>query len=121
MHRYNDQTVSKIRLDYLHKMQQTYSTELKDVEYKLSNDPTLNEKKELTKKQADLNAKILETNEYDEKVAHIADQRISIDLDDGVAVNYAKFSVKNPKTGKDESILANSKDIVKKQKNSKEE
>ena len=121
MHRYNDQTVSKIRLDYLHKMQQTYATELKDVEYKLNNNPTLNEKKELTKKQADLNAKILETNDYDEKIAHIADQRISIDLDDGVAVNYAKFSVKNPKTGKDESILANSKDIVKKQKNSKEE
>lgn len=121
MHRYNDQTVSKIRLDYLHKMQQTYATELKDVEYKLNNNPTLNEKKELTKKQADLNAKILETNEYDEKVAHIADQRISIDLDDGVAVNYGKFSVKNPKTGKEESILANSKDIVKKTKNSKEE
>lgn len=121
MHRYNDQTVSKIRLDYLHKMQQTYATELKDVEYKLNNNPTLNEKKELTKKQADLNAKILETNEYDEKIAHIADQRISIDLDDGVAVNYGKFSVKNPKTGKEESILANSKDIVKKSKNSKEE
>ena len=121
MHRYNDQTVSKIRLDYLHKMQQTYATELKDVEYKLSNDLTLSEKKELTKKQADLNAKILETNEYDEKIAHIADQRISIDLDDGVAVNYGKFSVKNPKTGKEESILANSKDIVKKTKNSKEE
>lgn len=121
MHRYNDQTVSKIRLDYLHKMQQTYATELKDIEYKLNNNPTLSEKKELTKKQADLNAKILETNEYDEKVAHIADQRISIDLDDGVAVNYGKFSVKNPKTGKDESILANSKEIIKKTKNSKEE
>lgn len=121
MHRYNDQTVSKIRLDYLHKMQHTYETELKDVEYKLSGELTLNEKKELTKKQADLNAKLQETNEYDEKIAHIADQRISIDLDDGVAYNYAKFSVKNPKTGKDESILANSKDIVKKTKNSKEE
>ena len=106
MHRYNDQTVSKIRLDYLHKMQHTYETELKDVEYKLSGELTLNEKKELTKKQADLNAKLQETNEYDEKIAHIADQRISIDLDDGVVVNYAKFSVKNPKTGKDESILA---------------
>lgn len=121
MHRYNDQTVSKIRLDYLHKMQQTYATELKDVEYKLSNDLSLSDKKELTKKQADLNAKLQETNEYDEKIAHIADQRISIDLDDGVAVNYGKFSVKNPKTGKDESILANSKEIVKKTKNSKEE
>ena len=121
MHRYNDQTVSKIRLDYLHKMQQTYATELKDVEYKLSNDLSLSDKKELTKKQADLNAKLQETNEYDEKIAHIADQRISIDLDDGVAVNYAKFSVRNPKTGKEESILANSKDIVKKTKNSKEE
>lgn len=106
MHRYNEGVVSKVRLDYLHKMQNTYQKELNDIDEKLQNDILLNEKKELTKKQADLNAKLLETKEYDEKIAHVADMKISIDLDDGVLVNYAKFSVKNPKTGKDESILA---------------
>lgn len=106
MHRYNEGLVSKIRLDYLHRMQNTYEKELKEISDKMNNDVDLAGKRELSKRQADISAKLQETNEYDEKIAHIADQKIKIDLDDGVAVNYAKFSVKNPKTGKDESILA---------------
>lgn len=106
MHRYNEGLVSKIRLDYLHRIQNTYEKELKEIGDKLNNDVDLTSKRELSKRQADISAKLQETNEYDEKIAHIADQRIKIDLDDGVVVNYAKFSVKNPKTGKDESILA---------------
>lgn len=106
MHRYNEGLVSKIRLDYLHRMQNTYEKELKEILDKLNDDVDLTIKRELSKRQADISAKLQETNEYDEKIAHIADQKIKIDLDDGVVVNYAKFSVKNPKTGKDESILA---------------
>ena len=106
MHRYNEGLVSKIRLDYLHRMQNTYEKELKDISEKLNGDVDLTSKRELSKRQADISAKLQEANEYDEKIAHIADQKIKIDLDDGVAVNYAKFSVKNPKTGKEESILA---------------
>ena len=119
MHRYNKGTVSKIRLDYLHKIQNTYEIELNVINQKMVENISLQEKKELTKKQAEINAKLQETKEYDEKIAHIADQTIEIDLDDGVAINYSKFSVKNPKTGKEESILANSKDIA--IKNKKEE
>ncbi len=106
MHRYNEGLVSKIRLDYLHRMQNTYEKELKEIVARLNNDVDLATKRDLSKRQADISAKLQETNEYDEKIAHIADQKIKIDLDDGVVVNYAKFSVKNPKTGKDESILA---------------
>ena len=106
MHRYNEGLVSKIRLDYLHRMQNTYEKELKEISDKLNDDVDLTSKRELSKRQADISAKLQETNEYDEKIAHIADQKIKIDLDDGVVVNYAKFSVKNPKTGKNESILA---------------
>lgn len=106
MHRYNEGLVSKIRLDYLHRMQNTYEKELKEITDRLNNDVDLATKRELAKRQADISAKLQETNEYDEKIAHIADQKLKIDLDDGVLVNYAKFSVKNPKTGKDESILA---------------
>lgn len=106
MHRYNEGLVSKIRLDYLHKIQNIYEKELKEISDKLDGNIDLTKKRELAKKQADISAKLQETKEYDEKIAHIADQRIKIDLDDGVVVNYAKFSVKNPKTGKDESILA---------------
>ncbi len=106
MHRYNEGVVSKIRLDYLHRMQNAYERELKEIANKLNDEMDLLNKRELSKKQSDISAKLQETNEYDEKIAHIADQKIKINLDDGVSVNYAKFSVKNPKTGKDESILA---------------
>lgn len=91
MHRYNENTVPKIRLDYLHKLQNTYQTLLSDVDYKLTTELSMNEKKELSKKQIDINNKLTEISEYDEKIAHIADMKISIDLDDGVTVNYAKF------------------------------
>ena len=91
MHRYNENLVPKIRLDYLHRMQTTYEKLLSDINYKLTTELSMTDKKETQKRQADLNAKLQEIKEYDEKIAHIANQRISIDLDDGVKVNYAKF------------------------------
>ena len=89
--RYNENTVPKVRLDYLHRIQTTYEKLLSDVNYKLTTELSMNEKKEIQKRQTDLNAKLQEIKEYDEKIAHIANQRISIDLDDGVTVNYDKF------------------------------
>ncbi len=106
MHRYNENLVPKIRLDYLHRMQATYEKMLDDIKYKLNTELSMTDKKEILKRQANLNAKLQETKEYDEKIAHIANQRIKIDLDDGVKVNYEKFSFENPKTHKIESILA---------------
>ena len=91
MHRYNENLVPKIRLDYLHRMQTTYEKILSDINYKLTTELSMTDKKEAQKRQADLNAKLQEIKEYDEKIAHIANQRISIDLDDGVKVNYEKF------------------------------
>lgn len=91
MHRYNENLVPKIRLDYLHRMQTTYEKLLSDINYKLTTELSMTDKKEAQKRQANLNAKLQEIKEYDEKIAHIANQRISIDLDDGVKVNYEKF------------------------------
>ena len=91
MHRYNENTVPKVRLDYLHRIQNTYDKLLADVNYKLTTELSVSDKKIAQNRQADLNAKLQEIKEYDEKIAHIANQRISIDLDDGVTVNYAKF------------------------------
>ena len=91
MHRYNENLVPKIRLDYLHRVQTTYEKLLSDINYKLTTELSMTDKKETQKKQADLNAKLQEIKEYDEKIAHIANQRISIDLDDGVKVNYENF------------------------------
>ena len=91
MHRYNENLIPKARLDYLHRVQTTYEKLLSDVNYKLTTDLSMIDKKEAKNRQVDLNAKLNEIKEYDEKIAHIANQRISIDLDDGVKVNYEKF------------------------------
>ena len=91
MHRYNENLIPKARLDYLHRVQTTYEKLLSDVNYKLTTELSMLDKKEAQKRQADLNAKLQEIKEYDEKIAHIANQRISIYLDDGVKVNYEKF------------------------------
>lgn len=91
MHRYNENLVPKIRLNYVHRMQNIYEKLLSDINYKLTTKLSMNDKKEAQKRQADLNAKLQEIKEYDEKIAHIANQRVSIDLDNGVKVNYEKF------------------------------
>lgn len=91
MHRYNENLIPKARLDYLHRVQTTYEKLLSDVNYKLTTDLSMTDKKDAKNKQTDLMAKLQEIKEYDEKIAHIANQRISIDLDDGVKVNYEKF------------------------------
>lgn len=91
MHRYNENTVPKIRLDYLHRVQNTYDKLLADVNYKLTTELSVSDKKIAQNRQAVLNAKLQEITAYDEKIAHIANQRINIDLDDGVTTNYDKF------------------------------
>lgn len=91
MHRYNENLIPKVRLDYLHRIQTTYEKLLSDISYKLTTELSMSDKKAAQNRQADLNAKLQEIKEYDEKIAHIANQRISIDLDDGVKVNYDKF------------------------------
>ena len=91
MHRYNENLIPKARLDYLHRIQTTYEKLLSDVNYRLTTELSMTDKKEAKNRQTDLNAKLQEIKEYDEKIAHIANQRISIDLDDGVKVNYEKF------------------------------
>ena len=91
MHRYNENLIPKARLDYLHRVQTTYEKLLSDVNYRLTTELSMTDKKEAKNRQTDLMAKLQEVKEYDEKIAHIANQRISIDLDDGVKVNYEKF------------------------------
>ena len=91
MHRYNENLIPKARLDYLHRVQTTYEKLLSDVNYRLTTELSMTDKKEAKNRQTDLMAKLQEIKEYDEKIAHIANQRISIDLDDGVKTNYEKF------------------------------
>ena len=91
MHRYDDATVSNIRTNYLLKVQETYENLLKDIEERLEKEESGAEIRKLEKQKQDLSSKLQEIIDYDEEIKHLADQRIKIDLDDGVKVNYAKF------------------------------
>ena len=90
MHRYQPDTIARIRTDYVHEQQARYRTAIADLETRIANAST-GERVKLNKQLKTLNDQTTEIHEYEEKIHHLADQMISIDLDDGVKVNYAKF------------------------------
>ena len=90
MHRYQPDTIARIRTDYVHEQQARYRTAIADLEARAANAST-SERVKLNKQLKALNEQATEIHAYEEKIHHLADQMISIDLDDGVKVNYAKF------------------------------
>ena len=90
MHRYQPDTIARIRTDYVHEQQARYRTAIGDLEQRLANAST-GERVKLNKKLTTLQAQDTEIRTYEEKIHHLADQMISIDLDDGVKKNYAIF------------------------------
>ena len=90
MHRYQPDTIARVRTDYVHEQQARYRTAIADLETRIVNAST-SERVKLNKQLKTLNDQATEIHEYEEKIHHLADQMISIDLDDGVKVNYAKF------------------------------
>ena len=90
MHRYQPDTIARIRTDYVHEQQARYRTAIADLEQRIANVST-GERVKLNKKLTTLQAQDTEIRTYEEKVHHLADQMISIDLDDGVKKNYAIF------------------------------
>lgn len=91
MHRWQPDTIARVRTDYVHEMQSRYRTAIADVEQRI-NGASTSERVKLTKQLTALQAQAEELRKYEEKVHHLADQMIGIDLDDGVKVNYAKFA-----------------------------
>lgn len=90
MHRYNSDTTGKVRVDYLHKMQRTYMSEIDRMQDMIDNSNNPREVAVSEKRKEKLVKQLKETKDYDEKIAHLALSRIAIDLDDGVKVNYDK-------------------------------
>ena len=90
MHRYQPDTIARIRTDYVHEQQARYRTAIADLEARAAIAST-SERVKLNKQLKTLNDQATEIHAYEEKIHHLADQMISIDLDDGVKVNYAKF------------------------------
>ena len=90
MHRYQPDTIARIRTDYIHEQQSRYRTAIADLEQRISGAST-SERVKLSKQLTKLQDQAEELRVYEEKIHHLADQMIKIDLDDGVKVNYAKF------------------------------
>lgn len=90
MHRYQPDLLARIRTDYVHEQQERYRSQIG-----YANDALVSaergERVRLDKRIKKLNDQLKETIAYEEKLHHLADQMIKIDLDDGVKVNYAKL------------------------------
>lgn len=92
MHRYDNQTLARVRTDYLHKLQTMYEAALVQCKQIAENPATAaREKAIVIKRIAKITKQLEETKLYDQALGHIASQYIDIDLDDGVNVNYEKF------------------------------
>ena len=90
MHRYQPDLLARMRTDYVHEQQERYRTQIRMLE---DSEKTAapSERVKLNKQMTQLKDQALEIQQYEEQIHHLADQMISIDLDDGVKVNYAKF------------------------------
>lgn len=90
MHRYQPDLLARMRTDYVHEQQERYRTQLTMLE-DAARAASPSERVKINKQIAKIKDQSLEIGQFEEKIHHLADQMIAIDLDDGVKVNYAKF------------------------------
>ena len=90
LHRYNEGTLARMRTEYVTPLIGQYDARLAQLEQE-SESGTPSEKNKLKKQMTLLEKKQAELRTFDDKLKHFADMRISLDLDDGVKVNYGKF------------------------------
>ena len=91
MHRYQKDTIARIRTDYLHEQQSRYRTAISDLQNRIDNAASTGVRVKLQKQLATVQAQVEKARLYEEKIHHLADQMLEIDLDDGVKHNYAIF------------------------------
>ena len=102
LHRYNENTLARMRAMYVTPLQGKYNARIEYLEKELPAASSTSAAKKLQKELDTMRKKQQELREFDELLRHYADQRISLDLDDGVKVNYGKFG----------DLLAEVKDVT---------
>jgi hypothetical protein len=110
LHRYTPDTIGNLRIDYLHRMQRIYESEMNRMQDMIDNSTNTREVGAATKRKEKLAKQLKECREYDEKIGHLALSRIELDLDDGVKVNYRK--IQTASDGKFYEVLADCKNIM---------
>ena len=103
MHRWNADTTGNVRVEYLHRVQRVYESEIARMQDTIDNSSNAREVSAAQKRKDKLTKQLKESKDYDAKIAHLALSRIDIDLDDGVKVNYEK--VQTGQDGKKIEIL----------------
>ena len=91
LHRYNEGTLSRMRTEYVTPLLGKYDAYAEQLEKQVETADSTNEANRFKKELDALIKKQVELREFDDKLKHYADMRISLDLDDGVKVNYGKF------------------------------
>lgn len=91
LHRYNESTLAEMRTDYVIPLTIKLASYVEKLEQDKDASTSAAEAKAIEKELSKLYKQQAELNTFDEKLRHYADQRISLDLDDGVKVNYGKF------------------------------
>ena len=114
LHRYTPDTIGTLRVDYLHKMQRVYESEINRMQDMMDHTTNAREAAAASKRKGKLTKQLKECRDYDEKISHLALSRIALDLDDGVKVNYRKLQT--AADGKFYEVLADSKNIMAKEK-----
>ena len=114
LHRYTPDTIGTLRVDYLHKMQRVYESEIDRMQDMMDHTTNAREAAAASKRKDKLTKQLKECRDYDEKISHLALSRIALDLDDGVKVNYRKLQT--AADGKFYEVLADSKNIMAKEK-----
>ena len=91
LHRYNESTLARMRTEYVMPLISKMAAYANALESEIENSDSAAEIKRKEKELQNLHKQQAELSSFEEKLRHYADQRISLDLDDGVKVNYGKF------------------------------
>ena len=91
LHRYNEGTLARMRTEYVIPLQGMMASRVRRLEEDIAAASSTAHRKQLEKERAILVKQQPELREFDEKLRHYADQRIGLDLDNGVKINYGKF------------------------------
>jgi type II restriction/modification system DNA methylase subunit YeeA len=91
LHRYHEGTLSRMRIEYVIPLQGKISSRIGQLADDVAAASSTSHRKKLEKERDTLVNQQAELRTFDEKLRHYADKRISLDLDDGVKINYGKF------------------------------
>jgi type II restriction/modification system DNA methylase subunit YeeA len=91
LHRYNESTLSRMRMEYVTPLQSRMAARIEALAGDITSAGSSAERTRLQKEKDSLDKELAELRNFDEELRHYADQRIALDLDDGVKLNYGKF------------------------------